>query len=194
MDCPICMEIIEGTKNCIVTECGHSFHANCLMKSIAHNGFGCPYCRTEMAETPNYEDDDDSTYVTELDTPEISDYALRGFRFFQNMLNGNEHSEDDIEEENEEEDEINRRRENEQRQQRQQTENMTPISHIAEKLMQQHVSYEDLVSIMLLTLHDYESQELISIENIVYGKVRSIIRAHNPAQYNNMVEHREIRL
>jgi hypothetical protein len=50
-DCPICMEQIESfTKNCVTTECGHCFHTSCLMTSVAHNGFGCPYCRTAMAK------------------------------------------------------------------------------------------------------------------------------------------------
>jgi hypothetical protein len=44
------MEIIDLCKNCATTECGHQFHSNCLMKSIAFNGFGCPYCRFEMVE------------------------------------------------------------------------------------------------------------------------------------------------
>ena len=56
-ECPICMEIIDLCKNCATTECGHKFHSNCLMKSIAFNGFGCPYCRFEMVE--EIEDSDD---------------------------------------------------------------------------------------------------------------------------------------
>ena len=58
-DCPICMETIEGTKNIVVTECGHSFHCKCLMQNAAHNGFGCPYCRNALAEEPVEDDDDD---------------------------------------------------------------------------------------------------------------------------------------
>jgi hypothetical protein len=59
-ECPICMENIELNKNCVTTECGHSFHSNCLMKSIAFNGFGCPYCRFEMVEeTSESEDEED---------------------------------------------------------------------------------------------------------------------------------------
>jgi hypothetical protein len=48
-DCPICIEEIDCCKNCIITECGHIFHAKCLMKNILHNGLGCPYCRKKMA-------------------------------------------------------------------------------------------------------------------------------------------------
>ena len=57
MECPICMENIELTKNCVTTECRHTFHTNCLMKNVVFNGFGCPFCRTEMVE--DMEDDED---------------------------------------------------------------------------------------------------------------------------------------
>ena len=58
-ECPICMEIIDFCKNCATTECGHKFHSNCLMRSIAFNGFGCPYCRFEMVEEIEDSDDED---------------------------------------------------------------------------------------------------------------------------------------
>jgi len=58
-ECPICMEIIDLCKNCSTTECGHKFHSNCLMKSIAFNGFGCPYCRFEMVEEIDDSEDED---------------------------------------------------------------------------------------------------------------------------------------
>ena len=57
IDCPICMDSIESTtRNCVTTECGHCFHANCLMQNVAHNGFGCPYCRAAMIEEPEEEE------------------------------------------------------------------------------------------------------------------------------------------
>jgi len=63
MECPICMEDIELTKNCVTTECCHTFHANCLMRNVAFNGFCCPYCRFEMVEDVSdeseYEEDDE---------------------------------------------------------------------------------------------------------------------------------------
>lgn len=58
-ECPICMEIIDLCKNCATTECGHQFHSNCLMKSIAFNGFGCPYCRFEMVEEIDDSEDEE---------------------------------------------------------------------------------------------------------------------------------------
>ena len=80
-ECPICMDPIETQRNCVTTECGHCFHTNCLMTSVAHNGFNCPYCRTAMAEEP--EDDESSIYETDDGEDEMfNDNALRGFRFF----------------------------------------------------------------------------------------------------------------
>jgi len=50
MECPICYDPIEQTRNCITTECGHQFHAACLMKNACINGFSCPSCRAQMVE------------------------------------------------------------------------------------------------------------------------------------------------
>lgn len=50
-DCPICYEALNSQgRNFIKTECGHDFHANCLMMSVRSSGFNCPYCRTMMVE------------------------------------------------------------------------------------------------------------------------------------------------
>lgn len=48
-DCSICMSEI-GDKNRVVTDCGHMFHASCLMQHVSHNGYGCPYCRNNMVK------------------------------------------------------------------------------------------------------------------------------------------------
>jgi len=58
IDCPICMDPIDGNKNSVVTECGHKFHCSCLMKNSCHNGFDCPMCRSAMVEEMEEEDDD----------------------------------------------------------------------------------------------------------------------------------------
>lgn len=53
-DCPICMEIVELSLsrpvNCLITECGHTFHTSCFLNNVLHNGFGCPYCRRALIE------------------------------------------------------------------------------------------------------------------------------------------------
>jgi len=59
IDCPICMDPIDGNKNSVVTECGHKFHCSCLMKNSCHNGFDCPMCRSAMVEEMEEDDDED---------------------------------------------------------------------------------------------------------------------------------------
>ena len=111
VECPICMECILDTKNKVTTECGHCFHTNCLMTSVAHNGFGCPYCRTAMAEAVDDDDDDDdgfddSDWATS-NSDEDDDRALRGFRFMFNGLAGESNDpEDNLEEDEDDEEEL----------------------------------------------------------------------------------------
>ena len=87
VECPICMECILDTKNKVTTECGHCFHTNCLMTSVAHNGFGCPYCRTAMAEAVDDDDDDgfdDSDWATS-NSDEDDDRASKSDIFYQTV-------------------------------------------------------------------------------------------------------------
>jgi len=67
MECPICYDPIEQIRNCITTECGHQFHAACLMKNVCINGFSCPSCRTQMVEqedvTESESGDSDHLYL-----------------------------------------------------------------------------------------------------------------------------------
>jgi len=176
-ECPICMDPIEVNRNCVTTECGHIFHANCLMTSVAHNGFGCPYCRTAMAEVPQDEDDEDDE--GEYDDDEIvDDDALRGFRFFMNNLNGEAHDEQD----NAEEEVYLQYEENDEPE-----EPEVPVptaSFIAEKLTQQGITMEDMVKIMLLQHDEYESQneQLERADNEMFGRLRIIISNFTPEQ------------
>jgi len=103
-DCPICFDVI-GEKNSIVTECGHNFHASCLMTNITRNGFGCPCCRAVMADErteidtmSNTEIDDDETDDDETDDEDAND-ALRGLRLFNNRIEGVEHDYQDLHDE-----------------------------------------------------------------------------------------------
>jgi len=67
-ECPICMDMIDISKNCVTTECGHKFHTSCLMRNVSFNGFECPYCRTVMAE-----DDDEDSNDEEYDEDNAED-------------------------------------------------------------------------------------------------------------------------
>jgi len=62
------------------------------MTNVAHNGFGCPYCRAEMAEVPEDSDDedDDSEYYEEYEEDLLDDYSLRGFRWLFQRAEGEE--------------------------------------------------------------------------------------------------------
>ena len=115
VECPICYEHVDPTKNCMTTECGHTFHANCIMTNIRHNGFGCPFCRTEMAAVAHDDEDDEDETIEDNeeddedddddeDEGEVEpyeqrtlideDYSLRGFRLFMNRID-EEHPEAD---------------------------------------------------------------------------------------------------
>jgi len=167
IECPICLDCIEGNKNCITTECGHCFHANCLMTSVAHNGFACPYCRTAMAEEP----DNDSTEYESVDdevVPLSNNDTLRGFRFFFNNVYGQEHDENDVEDE---------------RLLHEEAEDPKPSSSfITQKLIEQGVTMEQLVQTLLSENHEeYENdEEMIRISDDLFGNIRIIIGNFNP--------------
>lgn len=176
-ECPICMDDILET-NCVVTECGHKFHTSCLMKNVAHNGFGCPYCRTTLAEeVPNDNDDgDDYSSVSEEEEKEeiYGDYALRGMRWlFQRIQNeplDEEYDLPDGEEEQEHEEEVPK-----------------PSAFlITQKLMEQSVTMEDLVKCMLSINHEEydDDEELQQKEDEIFGKFRIIISNYRPNEEN----------
>ena len=180
-ECPICMDDIEINRNCVTTECGHCFHASCLMTSVAHNGFGCPYCRTAMAEAP--EEDEETEYETddeeedEVDPLEDND-MLRGFRFFFNNVNGDAHDEDDVEEEVANE-------EAERAYQEQQVDIVKPsAAFITEKLVEQGVTMEQLIKALLKDHEEYdaEEEEALRLDDEIFGKMRIIISNFTPEQ------------
>ena len=80
-ECPICMEPVCASRNCIITECGHSFHSNCLFKHTAMNGFYCPYCRTSMADVPEDEEEYEDVLNKELNWPINYNIMYRSFFF-----------------------------------------------------------------------------------------------------------------
>ncbi len=163
-ECPICMEPIESTRNCTTTECGHCFHAKCLMTSVAHNGFGCPYCRTRMADDVA---DEESEYDDESESVEdelYDDYALRGLRFFNNNLDGEAHDEEDVEEDAEEE------------------VSPPPVSYLVQKLTEQGVTMEQLLKAVLCSVNNYESdyEDFERVENEIFGRVQTILNNYTP--------------
>lgn len=174
-ECPICMESFEGLLNRVVTECGHAFHCSCLMQNAAHNGFGCPYCRTKLAEEPEEEDDESEE---EDDEESVFDEdALTSFRMFHQQLNGEEVEEepaDDWATVNEEDED-----------ERQDTQPKPDVNYVTQKLMARGVTMYDLVTNILYQEHsgwgdDYMDLQRRSCE--VYGHFRAVISQYRPEE------------
>lgn len=171
-ECPICMDTIEVLGNRVVTECGHAFHCSCLMQNIAHNGFGCPYCRSKMADEPEeeyYEEDDEDDDSIEVATVFEED-ALISFRMFHQQNNGEEVEEDPeqwgvISWSDEEEDD------------------MPDATYMAEKLDARGITYEDLVKNILYQEHSDFGEKFVDYErrsSEVYGQFKAIISQYIP--------------
>lgn len=179
IECPICMDEINGEKNKVTTECGHCFHTSCLMKNVSHNGFKCPYCRDTMAEeVPDEDEDEYEEFSIYEDGPDYNDHVLRGARWLFQRAEGEEPDDDtesdldSAEEERDDEDFV------------------IPFEHIAEMLIRQGVTYADLVKSMLIRDHDeyqgiYEYERL---DNKIFGKVRSIISNYEPPNEADIVD------
>ena len=124
-ECSICFETIMPNVNRVLTECGHEFHCNCLMKNVTSNNYGCPLCRATVAEATAEEEEDDEDNNSQYDElnsyneeysediridPDLTEsHLLRGFRwlFYQQVETATveEPADDEDEEEEEEEEE-----------------------------------------------------------------------------------------
>lgn len=178
VECPICIDEIDMSKNCVKTECGHWFHASCLLTNIAHNGFGCPYCRTVMAdeiadEEEEYEEDDGE------EDGLFNDSALRGFRFFMNNLEGDNHDEEDV---NEEDAEIEDTNVVEVVEDAEIVAARPTAEFIAQSLLSRGVTMEDLVKCLLTNHEEYEAEleQLDRHDGEIFGKMRIIISNYMP--------------
>jgi hypothetical protein len=150
IDCPICMDVIEVSRNCVTTECGHCFQED---------------------EEPVWSDEE------EEEEEMFDENALRGFRFFWNNINAEEHDEDDDADEQQLEEWTEQAEDEEQT-------NVPSTDFVAEKLRQQGVSYEQLVKMMLLQHEEYaEDEEVERLDNETFGKIRIIVSnyAHEQA-------------
>ena len=147
VDCPICFDDINATKNCVTTECGHKFHASCLLRSVAHGNFDCPCCRFELAEKPEESDDG---YDEEDDEDEINDEIMQSMRWMFQRAEGEE-LEEEFEEEEEEEATPD-----------------VPLSYIMENLTTMNYNFEDMVRILLNDFLDSDQDERsVSILEVV---------------------------
>jgi len=173
IECPICMDNIDLKKNCITTECGHCFHASCVMRNVAQNGFACPMCRTAMAEEPEEEENSVWSEVTNEEEM-FDDFALRGFRFFMNNIQGVEHDHEDELEEQEDMEEA--------AEEVQQAPAKPTVAFVAQKLVEQGVSMEDLLKVLLRDHEEYdaEDEEFERVDDDVFGKIRIIVSNYEP--------------
>jgi hypothetical protein len=145
------------------------------MTSVAHNGFACPYCRTAMAEAPEESDDGDEEEYDEEEEEEedmFNDYALLGFRLFQNNIIGEVHDPEDIEEEAEFE-----APDEEEEEEEDDDEPKPSADIITMKLIQQGVNMEQLVKCLLGGCHqEYQNNDEFSrVDDEIFGKIRIII-------------------
>ena len=147
-ECSICLECIEGDRNQVITDCGHCFHTNCLMKNVIHNGFGCPYCRTVMAEEP-VDSDSESEWSEENEDQQYGDDSLNGIRWLFQRVEG------------EQMDEIDN------------NELIPPASYISQKLFEQGCTMEHLLKIILTDYEGYEQYD--DFANEVVEKISQII-------------------
>ena len=154
-----------NAKNCVVTDCGHTFHTKCLMTSVAHNGFGCPYCRETMTDKEPLEEEEDEYEQEEEEDNDygenLEDYCLRGMRWMFQNVSGE--TPDDFEED--------------------ENELLTP-GEISAKLVASGVTMEQLVSAMLMDHDEYFNQRMFRqsyqrISRQMYDKVRRIIEEHD---------------
>jgi len=150
------------------------------MKSVAHNGFGCPYCRSKMAE--EIANDDDSYMYEDGEEELYEDNALTTLRMFHQRLSGEE-VEEEPEEENEDEEESV------------EEEEAAPVptpAFIAKKLTDQGVTMEQLVKCLLLNHEEYGAEEYDEVldreDRVMFGKFRMIISNYTPEQEENMCD------
>ena len=168
--CPICLmdlgvENKGNTNNMVTTECGHTFHTNCLMSSVVHGGFKCPCCRAVMVDVPEEDETDvetDSEWEWSSDI-EISDnYSLQSMRWMYQREAGEELEAEDAEEEYQ----------------------IPSVDYITVALTNQGVTMNDLVKCILMEHEEYEDdQDIDEMNDILFGKIRMIV-----SNYPNVVE------
>jgi hypothetical protein len=133
-----------------------------------------------MAEEP--QEDEETVWDEEEENEEevemFDDNALRGFRFFWNLLNEEEHDEDD------EADEQQLEEWAEMPETSQEADpNIPSTDFVAQKLRQQGVTFEQLVNVLCNYDHEeYEDETAERLGNELFGKIRIIVSNYRPEQ------------
>ena len=181
-ECPICMDEIVENINCVITECGHSFHTKCLLTNVSRNGFGCPYCRNELAVNHRNNDEDDdyssesSSYDDYNESERIASQAFYGMRNMFLIAEGlpSEESEENDENEN------NTSHDDDEQLPIELPPDKPSITFISQMLISNGVTMEDMVKCVIdETFHpEYDSEDYGNESIVVYGKIRRIITRH----------------
>lgn len=164
-ECPICMELIEENCDKTVTKCGHIFHSSCIFQNMAaHNGFGCPYCRTTLAVESEDSDNDSDNYTLDEMNLEEEEYVFTSFRMFHQRLNNEEIEEEQVEEDNEET--------NSEDDEEKEIEDKTV--HLVNYLNSRGITYKQLVRYILLEQDLNISEDRYDHEySVIYGQFRA---------------------
>ena len=184
-ECPICMDEIVENINCVITECRHSFHTKCLLTNVSRNGFGCPYCRNELAVNPRNNDEDDdyssesSSYDDYDDYNESERITSQAFYSMRNMFLIAEGLPSEESEESEE-NENNTHRDDDEHLPIELPPDKPSISFISQMLISNGVTMEDMVKCVIdEAFHpEYNSEDYGNESMVVYGKIRRIITRH----------------
>jgi len=151
------------------------------MKNVAHNGFGCPCCRSAMAEEPEQSDDETSTLLDddedEDDDDEISilraeedDNALRGLRFFTSRIEGDAPNQEDIVTEY-------------QYLQDQEKNPVPSLDYMVQKFEENGITFRQLVASFLICHEEFENDDTLErIEGDIWGTSRIIISNYVPEE------------
>jgi len=137
------------------------------MKSVAHNGFGCPYCRTEMAAAPEESvDDDDSDWGSYDEDDELyGDHALRGARWLFQRANGDEVDDEEDTRDDEDMDIIVK----------------PSVEFLTRKLVSQGITMANMVQALLIDHDEYDnSAQGANYDGIIFGKLRILISNYKP--------------
>jgi uncharacterized protein YbaR (Trm112 family) len=185
-ECPICMDEIVENINCVITECGHSFHTKCLLTNVSRNGFGCPYCRNELAVNPRNNDEDDdyssesSSYDDYDDYNESERITSQAFYSMRNMFLIAEGLPSEESEESEENENNTHDDDDDEHLPIELPPDKPSISFISQMLISNGVTMEDMVKCVIdENFHpEYNSEDYGNESMVVYGKIRRIITRH----------------
>jgi hypothetical protein len=191
--CPVCMDYIVGITNKVVTECGHCFHTNCLMANVSYNGFGCPYCRTMMADEPVFDnlsysqgegednesvDDSLNSSMRGLTEDEYCSYlALISIR---RLFRQEGNYEDDDEDDDEDDESTGWPTDVEEQEE---SYPKPSIEYLVQKLVEEGYTMERFVKAFLSEHDEYDDieDECIREVDYVFGSLRVIISNYTPS-------------